>query len=888
MTARPPRVAGWLLRCQPLGSRRPEVEADLLELFESRVRSQGERYARRRYYADVFSLLRHHTMTTNPTATTRAPPPTHEESGLSLVWRFRAREIWQDLSYGVRLLRRSPAVVAVTIAGLGLAIGVSTSVFSLINAAVFRPSGIEDPATAVRVSRAHARGLGTDWPYSTFAQLRESATSVTLAAQISDSAAFSERSDADSTESAAVMFVSGTYLEALNRRVTAGRLLTPADDAIGAPGVVVVSHRFWTRRLGADASRVGREIWINGAPFTIVGVSERGFTGTSESAPAFWAPLGSYHLVYGGTPIGPAAGKHVTVFGRVLPGVPLRRAEAELSAVAAGIQIDATDPNGPVTGVRFSRSDRPVGPSMARRIALVVGVIVVVIGLVLLLACVNVTNLLLASALTRRRELGMRVALGASRARVVRQLLTESLALGIASGAIGLLFTIWLVPALTTFMGVPVMLDTAPDFRVYMFLAAIASIAGLGAGLTPARHAMRGDLVSPLKGADGGSSAARSNGIRTALIGLQAAGSVTLLVLAALLTRAMIRSTQVDIGFDANRLLVVSPALGRGMSEDQVEAYWQLARERVGSVPGVRLASLASTPPYQGASQVTIFRRAGSRYTIYHHHTESDYFATLGLRAIRGRTYTAEEAASGADVAVISDAIARDFFAGEDPIGQSLDRVIEGSRDRVIGVVSNALTARLRDLSAAAIYQPMRDRRAARLVIRTDVSPESLIPAVRTALEPIDRRIRLELRSVNDGLRQQLDEPRLLASLAGVLACLALGLAVVGIYGVTAFVVGQRTHEIGVRMALGAGRRDVMRLLLADSLRPVAIGLVLGLGAALLGSRVFSGVLYGVSSADPIAFVGASLVLLTAATVAVIVPTRRAASVDAATTLRQL
>ena len=797
-------------------------------------------------------------------------------------------EIRQDLAYGLRLLRRSPAVVVAAVAGLGLAIGVSTSVFSLVNAAALRPTGIEHPDTLVRVSRLHAQGMGTGWPYSLYTRLREASTAVSLVAHVSESAAFADRAGVDASESAAVMFVSGDYLGSLTGKVTQGRLLTSADDVVGAPPAVVVSHRFWTRRLGGDPSSVGRTVWLNGVPFTIAGISDRGFAGTTEAAPAFWAPLATYHLTYGGSPLGSTAAVGVTVLGRIRPGVSATQAEAELSGVASAIGADAAASGADaVTGVRFSRADRGVGPSMARRIALILTVVAVVIGLILMLACVNVTNLLLASASTRRRELAVRVALGASRERVVRQLLTESLALGLASGVIGLLFSIWFVPALTAFMRVPWTLDTAPDAKVYLFLTLISVLAGLGAGLTPSRQAWRGDLASPLKADQSGSWATRSSRVRVTLVGVQAAGSVMLLVLAALLTRGMIRSTQVDVGFDANRLLVVSPAFDRGRSAEQIAAYWRAALERAGAVPGVRVAALASFPPYGGSSQVTTFGRAGSRYTVYHHQTDPEYFAALGLRARRGRIYTREEVAAGAAVAVISESVARDFFENEDPLGQSLDRVFEGSRDRVIGIVPNAITARLRELGSAAVYRPITEARAAHLVVRTDGAPDSLVPSLRTALEPIDPRLRLDVRSVNDGLRQQLDEPRLLASLAGVLSGLALTLAVIGLYGVTAFVVGQRSHEVGIRMALGAARRDVVRLLLTDGLRPVVVGLAIGLVASLLASRVFSGVLYGVSAADPVAFVGASLVLLTAATVAVLVPTRRAAVADPARTLRR-
>jgi predicted permease len=372
------------------------------------------------------------------------------------------------------------------------------------------------------------------------------------------------------------------------------------------------------------------------------------------------------------------------------------------------------------------------------------------------------------------------------------------------------------------------------------------------------------------------------------LVGVQAGASILLLVLAALLTRGTMRAARIDVGFDAGRLLVVTPAFGRGAPEAQTGAYWTVAVERVQALPGVQTVSLASYPPFGSANEVTIFRRAGSRYTVFHNRTQADYFKTIGLRALRGRTYTADEVATGADVVVISEAIARDFFPGEDPIGQSLDRVIEDSRASIIGVVSNALTARLRELSSAAIYKPMRDQQGAKLVIRAAAAPEALARSVRSALEPIDPRISFDVQSVNDALQRQIAEPRALAMLATVLAAIALGLAVVGIYGVTTFVVGQRTQEIGVRLALGATSRDVTKLLLADSLRPIGVGLCAGVVAALLAGRVFAGILFGVSPLDPIAFAAAVLVLLGTAIIAVTVPTRRAASLDPSSVLRQL
>jgi predicted permease len=687
------------------------------------------------------------------------------------------------------------------------------------------------------------------------------------------------------------MFVSGSYLPVLNSRVTRGRVLTPSDDVPGAPPVAVLSHAFWSRRLGADPSVVGRAVWLNGATFTVAGVSERGFTGTTDTAPSLWAPIASYHIALGGPPIDRTPTARVNVVGRILVDMPHEQAQAVLSAIAstAGGSLPGSDRER-LSGVRFERADSRVKRGEAALLVLVFAIVTIVIGLVVLLACVNVANLLLASAISRQREMSVRLALGASRDRIVRQLLTESVSLGIAGGAIGLLMTMWLVPVLAAASNAPDSIDFAADLRVYLFLGATSVVAGLGAGLVPARHTMHDDLASPLKGARGpAAGGARPQRLRSTLIAVQAAASIVLLVLAALLTRGMLRAAHVDIGFDAARLLTISPAFGRGIYDEKgAKAYWDLALARARAVPGVRLASLSSHSPFASASSVTIFEHGGRRYTIYHNATDADYFETVGLRTVRGRTYTSAEAADSAQVAVISETLARDFFPGEDPIGQPLNRVIEGSPRVVIGVIANAITARLRELGSAAVYYPTESTLASKMMVRTSGPPEALIQSLRSALHPIDTRIRLEIQPVSEAVQRQLAEPRTLATLAGMLAGIALALAVVGLYGVTAFLVGQRRHEISVRIACGATAGDVVRLLVRDSLRPVVLGLAAGLFVAMVAGRLFAGVLYGVSSADPLAFGTAAVVLLVAALGAVIVPTHRAAAVEPASVLREL
>jgi predicted permease len=863
---RPPRLARVLLRMSPLGSRRAEVTADLDEVFAERAVREGRGRASLRYYGDVLSLWR---------------------------WNFSATRLAgdaaRDLVHGLRIYRRNPGSVGITVLGLSLAIAVSTAVFSMMNVAIFRAAGVSDPDSAIRVMRAMKGGYSTSWSYADYLALREHAP-MPIEATLRDGARFSPAPVAvsdDTVPRVTMAFVGGDYQRVFGARLLHGRMLTPADDSIGAPTAVVASYGFWARRLGADPEIVGRRIWLNGVPATLVGVTDRSFTGLGDQPPAFWATFASYHVLYSGTPVTRTSRVDVSVYGRTLPGQTLEQTQAQLSPVAA-----AGSSGGPqqTTGVRLeSAASRFSSGPDSRTPKIIVTIVMTIVGLVVLLACVNVANLLLAGAAARQREIGVRLALGAPRRRIIRQLVTESLALGLVAGAIALVLTTWLVPMLAALVRLPVTVDMTPDVRVYFFLAVVSIAAGVGAGLAPARHGTRGDLVTSLKGDGprvGGS--ARPSRMRATLIGVQAAASLVLLVLAALLTRATLRATTVDVGFDPQPLISIAPAFGRERYDAaRAQAYWALALERLRALPGVRAAALTVHPPFGEGHNVRVFRRDGSTYRTYTNDTDAEFFSTIGLRVVRGRTYTREEVAARAHVAVISETLARDFWPGENPVGQTMARYEEESSRVIIGVVSDAIAARMREMSSATVYLPIRNPEDANIIVRSAGAPEAMVPALRDVLQPLDSQVRLDVTLVSTGLQRQLDEPRIMATLAGGLALLALGLAVVGIYGVTTFVTGQRTREIGLRIAVGASRADVVRLLLVDSLRPVAIGLAAGAVVALLASQVFAGVLYGVGPRDPVAFAGATVILLAAAAAAIVIPTRRAARVDPAFVLRQ-
>jgi putative ABC transport system permease protein len=864
---RPPRLARLLLRLRPLGSRRSEIEADLHEAYVGRATRHGARRATVRYFVDVLSVWRW-----NP-------------SGARVM-----RDAVQDLTHGLRVFRRNPGAVATTITGLALAIGVSTAVFSLLTATVFFRPGVADPDSAVRVERAWKGGVSHGWAYAEFVALREMSLDAKIEATtiIAESLLFSTTAptvDRDDSRRVRAGIVSGGYMTTFGARPLHGRVLLPEDDLPGAPAVAVAGYTFWTRRLDSDPSVVGRAVWVNGKPVTIVGVAERRFTGITDEPPALWMSFtGTRALGYGNIPLSRTSQTTVAVVARTATESTIAQAEGRISALAATLGRESADPYRP-TGVKLVPAHERQGQKGR---ALIVALILTAIGLVVLLACVNVANLQLASAFARQREIAVRLALGASKARIVRQLVTESIALGWAAGAMGLAIAIWLVPVLGRVLGIPFTFDLAPDERVFAFLLLLSCAAGIGAGLAPARYGARGDLLTPLKG-DGPrvGQSGRPSRVRAILIGVQAAASLVLLVIATLAVRAAIQATRIDLGFDANHLVAIS---GNPGGPDTAKAYLGVALDRVRSLPGVRAASLADSPPYSGGYIGFNFTRDGTTHRAFLTHTDASYFSTLGLRIVRGRTYTDAEVAAGAPVAVVSESLARRLWGAADPIGQVLEEfklVEKAPRVTVIGVVSDTVSARLSEIRTAAVYRPVFLWPTLRMVVRTEGQPEAVLPALRGALQPIDARVRVELVLVKDGLQRELETPRSFATIAACVAALALALAVIGIYGVTAFVTGQRTREIGLRIAVGASRTDVVRLLLGDSLRSVVLGLGAGVIVALLAGRFFAGTLYGVKALDPIAFAAATITLIVSAALAAYVPTRRAARVDPVVVLRQ-
>jgi predicted permease len=854
-----------------------------------------------------------------------------------------ARGMKHDMRFAVRLFRRRPGLFGLTIAGLAIAIAISTTVFSIVKAVAFAGYGVSAPDSVFRVALADggpfSQTTGTsafqgNWAFSDYRGLKEAASSLAVVASVNGYEEFRAERDRDDAFRASVTAVSGNYFQVLGLRTVLGRSLTPSDDVPGLAHAVV-SHGFWKNRLGADAAILGRTIWLGDRQFTIVGVADRRHSGPNYSSqpPAFWTTLATHEEMWSGKvdaeldetrarlrtltgrrevdaaererlkaiesdlaapsrPWNPA----VDVFGRLGAGVTRAQAEAEVRGIAAAL-AGRNAGRGPARRppVQLESLDRPEGRSTA--LPLVVGGIV---ALVIFLACANVTNVLLASAAGRRREMGTRLAIGASRARIVRQLLTESLMLGAIAGALGLWLAVMTLPAFAAFVEISPAFDVSPDVSVYAFVAALTLAAGIASGLAPARYGRRGDLLSALKTDQLSAPLPLPRArLRSLLIATQAAVSVVLLVVAALLIRAVLQSATLDPGYDARHLLTIrggGSTNGRTWNRARRELYWAASSQNVRAIPGVDSVSVAAIAPFSGSSA----RLPGGR-GIDRNETSPDYFATLGLRVIRGRLYSAEEVRTQAPVAVISARLAREFWDGADPIGASLERVW-GSDDpddgrprgllrkpkgtRVIGIVGDAVTA-LRYQDAPAIYLPLGEWTVPIMVVRTRHDPHVSAGAIRDAVQSVDPSVRPTIAFPLDGMKRELEGPKTFAVLAVIVGATALGLAVIGLFGVTAFIVEQRAHEVSVRRALGATGRQIVGLLFRDSLGPAAIGLACGLLSSLIGGRVIQAVVYGVSSQDPVAIAAAVTVLLFATTCAVLVPARRAVRVSPAHLLKQ-
>jgi predicted permease len=848
----------------------------------------------------------------------------------------------QDIVFALRLFRRQLGLITLTLAGLAVAIAISTVTFSIVNAHLFRSRGFTDPKSLYQVSIDNARWSGMRGrltpgpssgmiPYAAFVVIARDARTLNVVASGEDHV------DIGSERERRIAAVSGGFFRAMAGRAFLGRTLTEADDAPDAPPVAVLSHAYWAHALYADRTLVGTTIQLHGSPVAIVGVAAPSFLGApsvwNDEPPALWIPLHVHAALWrehqgrraaalrrqiaaeDAGLLGSAVGERtprlrtmltnlsldwnlpIVILGRLVPGATIAQAEAEVQSIA----LPLADP--PRGGDETRPATTTLGPmGGASKDALFGAAIVLpIVMLVVLIACANITNLLLASATTRNREIATRLALGASRGRIVRQLMTESVLLGLAGGLVGLLLAIWAAPIVATFAGVSPLIDVSPDTTVYGFAVLLTVLTSLLAGLAPARYGGRNDLAGPLRSDHvAAANPVPARRLRAVLVAGQAALSLVLVAATALFARSAIRVGGYDVGFDVERIFNVSVTLGPAHTQSSVAAYWDLAMERVRQLPGVVAAARAAVAPF-GFSGATL--EAGGR-EINRNETSAEYFDALSLRVLRGRTYTPDEVRQLAPVAVISENVARALWGDANPIGASLDGVwgesdAPDARRRfkprgtvVIGVVTEMATD-LRRAESGTIYLPLAEHASPgavqpALVVHTRSDSIAVLRPVTEILQSLDATATLSrVRPAADRWRSSINSSRTFALLTATVGLSALGLAVVGLFGVTAFVAATRRQEVSLRMILGATRADVTRLLIGDSLRPVAVGLVLGLVAALLGGQVIQSMLFGLSARDPVALIVAVIVLSATTFAAALMPIRQATRVEPAEMLKQ-
>ena len=806
--------------------------------------------------------------------------------------------LFKDIRYGVRSLLKHPGFTAIVVVTLAVGIGASSAIFSIVNTVLLRPLPYRQAERIVAIQELTADGKRVQVTPANFLDWRAQNTVFEQLAGILTRPA--NLALADQAERIDLAMTSANFFSVFGTEPERGRLFIPADEQAGHAPVVVISHGLWQRRFGTDASLVGKPITLDGVSYTVVGIAPAGFQYPDKTD--VWVP--PFRLA-------PAMNERmdptqVRGFGMLAavallkPNVSLAQAASEMETITARLRQQYPDTNNRRFNRVVSLHTHVVGET-GSMLLLLFGAVT----FVLLIACANIANLLLASAATRQKEMAIRTALGASRLRVMQQLLTESLMLAIAGGAIGLLLAIWGVALITKLLpqDFPRLGEINLDWRVVGFTLAASVTTGILFGLAPALQISRTDVQESLKESGRGSSSSRRhNRLRNLLIVGEVALSVVLLVGAGLLFRSFLQLQSVNTGFTSQQVLTVqlSPAGSKYRRDADYISFYSQTMQRISAIPGVESVGAINTLPLdkgptagfriEGRPPLTIDKWPGGNYRT----VSADYFRAMNIPVVQGRAFNERDTETAPLVMIINQALAGRDFPNENPVGK---RINLGNTDpkgqpvwwEIVGVAADVRSLELREEASPEFYLSALQDTFTNMfvVVRTSVEPTSVAASVRRAAAEVDKSAAVsDVKTMDHIVNDAVTQPRFNLFLLGLFSGIALLLSAAGIYGVTAYSVTQRTHEFGIRMALGAQVNDVLRMIVKQGMVLISIGIAVGLLASFALTRLLRTLLFGVTVTDPLTFVAITLLLTLVALLACYIPARRATKVDPLVALR--
>lgn len=819
------------------------------------------------------------------------------------AWSFVSLEtLWRDLRYGARTLAKNPGFTAVAVLATALGIGVNTGIFSVLNGVALKLLPVPRAEQIVSVDqifhgkvRRNVHGEPGLFSYAEYKNYR--ANNHVFSGLLAYAPFLEATLGGESPKEAIGAETSCNFFDVLGERSALGRTFVDADCSVpGASPVVVLSDDLWRNRFGADPSIVGKTVSLNRAKFVVIGIAARGFTGLDPWPSDFWAPVTMQKVLEPDRDFFQEENTGwLALLGRMKPEISLEEVRADLGVIAG--RIDQQYPRRTTTLAihRATFLGRPEERSVVFGIG---SVVLAAVGLVLLIACANVANLLLARASTRQKEIAIRLSIGGSRWRIVRQLLTESLLIAFLGGTLGSLVAFWSIEGIARYVlthlphGAPQLTwNVSPDLYVWGYSLALTALTGIVFGLAPALHATKQDLSTAVKGGSSGliGKAAGGGALRSVLVVVQVAVCMVLLIAAGLLMRGLHLAQTVDPGFEMKGITQAQFDLpSQGYSAERARAFQRELMARVSVLPGVGDVAQARVTPLSHQFEGTGLTPNGETEArgFEFNVVTPGFFTMLEMPMVRGRAFTEAETRSDAPVVVVTESTARRLWLGQDAVGKTLRD--EKKEYQVVGVVRDSQASHLGQADGLFFYSPAgpKEQDRLQLLVRSKSNDTATASGIREVARALDPDLIVDVTGLEDNLEGWRAPSRIVAALSGVLGALALLLASIGVHGVVSYGVSQRIREIGIRMTLGADGRDVMGLVIRQALRPVVIGALIGVLGCAAVSQVLSDVLYGLGAHDPIAFVGVPLFLLGVAFLASYIPARRAVRVDPVVALR--